>query len=41
MELFGLPLLFLVYWIIDKVQEHQGNKRYQEYEAELRRMGLK
>jgi hypothetical protein len=41
MALFALPLLFIVYWIIDKYQTKQADKAYEEYQKELRRLGLK
>ncbi|MDD4113807.1 MAG: hypothetical protein PHC56_12390 [Herbinix sp.] len=41
MGLLAIPLIILVYWIIDKVQEKQGEKQYKEYQEDLKRRGLK
>ena len=41
MGIFALPLLFLVYWIIDKIQKHQRNKDHEKYQEHLKEMGLK
>jgi uncharacterized membrane protein (DUF485 family) len=41
MALFAIPLLFIVYWIIDKIQSNKADKAHDKYQEELRRLGLK
>lgn len=33
--------LILVYWIVSKVEEYQGEKDYKKYQEKLKEMGLK
>lgn len=41
MGIITIPLIILIYWIIDKIEEVQGKKRYREYQEDLKRRGLK
>jgi len=41
MGLFISAGLILLYWIISKVEEYQGEKAYREHQEELKRKGLK
>ena len=41
MGLFIAGGLLLLYWIISKVEEYQGEKAYKKYQEELKRRGLK
>ena len=41
MGIITIPLIILIYWIIDKFKEAQGKKQYKEYQEDLKRRGLK
>ena len=41
MGLFIAAGLILLFWIISKVEEYQGEKQYKEYQEDLKRKGLK
>ena len=41
MGIIIIPLIILLYWIIDKVDEAHGKKKYKEYQEDLKRRGLK
>lgn len=41
MGLFIAGGLLLLYWIISKVEEYQGEKAYKKHQEELKRRGLK
>ncbi len=41
MGLLALPLLLLIYWIIDKIEAKQGEKQFKAYQEDKKRRGLK
>ena len=41
MGLIIIPLIILLYWVVDKIEEKQGEKQYKEYQEKLKEMGLK
>ena len=41
MGLFIAVGLLMIFWIVSKIEERQGSKDYEKYEADLKRRGLK
>ena len=41
MAIVTIPLIILIYWVIDKIEGKQASKQYREYQEDLKKRGLK